>query len=320
MYFDNKLPRCLLLLPCIITVFLFVSGQSASQEKDVSLSKESAHLFEQIKKSIVDYNEKLKSGKMVFSLTQSIQSSDQSQNAKKVAYENVGTWYITYNFDGHRHFYDVRMRKKMEFNGKVFTNWKENHYQFQIDDKKMLIREKKGTVWVRHQQPTDKSIFRSEFNPRRWGWNPGVFSFTSLIKNYPPVKVERVKVDGVQLYLITLHRVLKGTRIRTKQLWIDPQKGYRPTRVLETAKEVVKTFLGKPDGTLAPQQPEELVNHIHSTYQIEQFAPGIWFPKTAIYQSGYDPTKQRSYIKLEMQVHKAVFNIPIDEKDLRFSD
>ncbi len=320
MYFNKKLPRCLLLLPCIISVFLFVSGLSVSQEKDIGLSKENAHLLEQIKKAVVTYNEKLKSGKMVFSLTQSIQSSRQQQNAKKVAYEDVGTWHITYNFDGHHHFYDVRIRKKMEFNGEVLPNWKENHYQFQIENKKMLMRELKNKRWSQPTQPTDKSIFRSEFNPRRWGWNPGVFSFTSLIKSNTPIKVERIKVDGVQLYLITLHRVLKGTRTRTKQLWIDPQKGYRPTRVLETKKEVVKTFLRKPDGTLTPQQSEDLVNHNNSTYQIEQFAHGIWFPKNTIYEMGYDPDKQQSYRKMTMQVHKATFNIPIDEKDLRFSD
>ena len=83
---------------------------------------------------------------------------------------------------------------------------------------------------------------------------------------------------------------------------------------------MVKTFLGNPDGTLEPQQPEEYVNHTHSTFQIEQFAPDIWFPKNAIYETGYDPGKQQSFKKITMQMHKAIFNIPIDEKDLRFPD
>lgn len=320
MYFIKIFARCLFLLPCILSVFLFVPGLSVSQEKDISLSKESTQLLEQTKKGVEDYNDKLKSGKMVFLLTYSIQSSNQQKNAKKVAYEDVGTWHITYNFDGHRHFYDVRIRNKIEFNGKVHLNWKKNHYQFQIDDKKMLIRELKDTGWVQHPQPTEKSIFKSEFNPRRWGWNPGVFSFRSRIKYASPINVEQVEVEGVQLYLLTLHRVRHEKSTMTEQLWIDPQKGYRPIRVLTTIKDVAMTFLGNPDGTLKPQKPEERVSHTHSTFQIEQFDPGIWFPKTALYETGYDLTKQRSYKKLQMQVHKAIFNIPIDEKDLRFPD
>ncbi|RKU25395.1 hypothetical protein C6497_16165 [Candidatus Poribacteria bacterium] len=304
---------------------LFASEQQAPDPQGKSaeqtvLSKESAQLLEKIENGVVDYNEKLKSGKMTFSITQSIQSSHQPQNAKKVMYEDVGTWHITYNFDAHRHFYDVRMYKKMEFNGKPLPNWTDKRYQFQIDDKKMLIREKKETVWIQYPQPTDKSIFRSEFNPRRWGWNPGVFSFTSLIKYAPPIKVEQVEVDRVQLYLLTLYRVRNEKSSIIQQLWIDPRKGYRPTRSLKTTTQEAQTWISSSDGTLAPQQPEELVFHIHSTFQIEQFAPGIWFPRTGIYESSYDPTKQQGFRKTTMQVHKAIFNISIDEKDLSFSD
>ena len=296
------------------------SGDDVFPKNEVRLTKESAQLLEEIKKGVVEYNKKLKNGKVEFSVTLSQRLKDQQQKLKEVEFENVGTWHIVYNFEGARHLYDVRMRKKMEFNGQPLPNWTEKHYQFQIDDKKMLIREKKETVWIQHPQPTDKTIFRSEFNPRRWGWNPGVFSFTSLIKYAPPIKVEQVEVDSNQFYLLTLHRVHNKKSSMIQQLWIDPQKGYRPTRNLKTTTQEAQTWISSSDGTLVPQQPEELVTHIHSTFKIEQFAPGIWFPRTAIYESSYDPTKQQGFRKTTMQVHKAIFNIPIEEKDLGFPD
>ena len=330
MFFNSRLNSFLLLLLSIILLcqlqfFLSASQKTKSSDvivsgKETELSEKCLQLVEQIKKGVTDYNTKLKSGKMEFSLRKKRYVKSRHQHAKKVEYEDVGTWQITYNFNGEHHFYDVKMRKKMEFNGEELPNWKEQHYQFQIAKKTMLIREKKENVWIQHPKPTDKSLFKSEFNPRRWGWNPGVFNFSSLIKRYTPIKVEQVKVNDVQLYLITLHRISERTRTWTQQIWLDPKKGYRPIRVLRTLEEKVKTFLGRPDGTLIPQQPEDYVYHIHSKFQIEQFNPGIWFPKTATYESGYDPAKQQSDIILQMQVHKAVFNIPIDEKDLRFPD
>ena len=68
------------------------------------------------------------------------------------------------------------------------------------------------------------------------------------------------------------------------------------------------------------QSPEFAVSRIHTAYQIEQFEQGLWFPKTATYSLGYDPVTQQGFRKITMQVHKAVFNIPIDEKALRFPD
>ena len=330
MFLNNKSNKIPLLLLSLMLSSLFHYGISASEnvesvdgvfsEKEVKLSKESAQLLEQIKKGVVDYSKKLKSGKVEFTLTLSQRLKDQEQKLKKVEFENVGTWHIVYNFEGARHFYDVRIRKKMEFNGTRLQNWTEKRYQFQIVNKKMLIREQQETGWIQHPQPTDKSIFRSEFNPRRWGWNPDVFSFRFLIKYAPPIKVEQVEVDGVQLYLLTLHRVNNEKNFLTIQLWVDPRKGYRPTRSLRTTTNELQTAFLYSDGTRELQPPEFVVSRIHTAYQIEQFEQGLWFPKTATYSLGYDPVTQQGFRKITMRVHKAVFNIPIAEKDLRFPD
>ena len=175
-------------------------------------------------------------------------------------------------------------------------------------------------AWIQHSQLTDDTDFRGLYNPHSWGWNPGVFSFTFDLKYYTPIKVEQVEVDGVPLYLITLHRVRGKKSSATRQLWVDPRKGYRPVRSLSTTKTLSQTSLEAPDGTVKRLPDDVAVSHSNSIYQIERFAPGIWYPKRAISGSMYNPETQQSWRTITMQIHKAVFNIPIAEKDLSFSD
>lgn len=280
-------------------------------EYEAKLTKESSQLLEKIKKGVVDYNKKLKSGKVEFTLTLSEHLKDHQQNAKKVEF---GTWHIVNNFEGARQYYDVRIRKKMEFNGELLPDWTEKRYQFQIENEKMLMREFKDTGWSQPTQPRDESIFKSEFNPRRWGWNPDVFSFTFLIKYYNPIKVERVEANDAQLYLITLQRIDNDKSSSVLKLWIDPQKGYRPIRSLGTSKMLSHTTLVSQDRTVRRRLPPEVaVSHSHTTYQIEQFEPEIWFPKTTIFT-------MQGFRKITMQVQNATFNSPIDKKDLQFTD
>ncbi len=344
MFLNNKSNKIPLLLLSLTLSFLFhydifasekaESGGSLFPESEVELSKESAQLLEKIKKGVEDYNKKLKSGKVEFTVTlnkllinqkQKLTLSklfkiNQKQKVKKIEFENVGTWHIVYNFEGLRHFYDVRIRKKMEFNGKPLLNWTEKHYQFQIDNEKMLIRELKETGWVQHPQPIDKLIFKSEFNPRSWGWNPGVFSFAFLIKYAPPINVELVVVDSVPLYLLTLHRVHGEKSSMTEQLWVDPMKGYRPTRKLKTTKQIAQSGIRRSDGTRILRPPKTVISRINTAFHIEQFNQDLWFPKAATLSLGYDPVTQHGFRKTTMQVHNAIFNVPIDEKDLRFPD
>ena len=74
----------------------------------------------------------------------------------------------------------------------------------------------------------------------------------------------------------------------------------------------------------APPSTSEMSERDHYIYQLAQFEPGIWFPQTATLERIVDSEAnqqqaQLPYRKITMQVHRAIFNIPIDEKDLRFS-
>ncbi len=304
---------------------------------DVVLSKESADLLEKITKEVIAYNGKLQSGKIEFQIKQNDYVPPKTQKNlfirflnfllqkpvdEKAKYEEVGIYQITYTFQGTRHLYDVKFRRKMDFVGFLLPDWEEKHYQFQIAKKEMLIREKnEDELWVQHPKPVDKSIFIYDYSPLSWGWHPSIFSFTFLTRNYyNPIKVEQVMVNKVPQYLITLQRIHGKDNSAIQQIWIDPAKGYRPTQSLKTSKGMSRAVLVGPDGKRILLEPEEVISRIKHTFNIEQFTPEIWFPKSATYGVGYDPETEMSGQFFQMQVDKAEFNIPIPDEELRFSD
>ena len=304
---------------------------------DVVLSKESADILEKITKEVIAYNGKLQSGKIDFQIKQNKYVPPQKEKNvilrliyyllnkpvnEKAKYEEVGIYQITYTFQGRHHLYDVKFRRKMDFAGFPFPDWEEKHYQFQMANKEMLIREKNEEgLWVQHPTPVDKTIFRYDYSPLSWGWHPSIFSFTFLTRNYyNPIKVEQVKVDEVPQYLITLQRIHGKDSSAVQQIWIDPAKGYRPTQSLKTSKRMSQAVLVGPDGKRIVLEPEEAISRIKHTFNIEKFAPDIWFPKSATYGVGYVPEIEMSGTFFQMQVDKAEFNIPISDEELRFSD
>ena len=304
---------------------------------DIVLSKESADLLEKITKEVIAYNGKLQSGKIDFQIKQNKYVPPKKEENvilrliyyllnkpvnEKAKYEEVGIYQITYTFQGRHHLYDVKFRRKMDFAGFPFPDWEEKHYQFQTDNKEMLIREKnEDGLWVQHPKPVDKTIFRYDYSPLSWGWHPSIFSFTFLTRNYyNPIKVEQVKVNQVPQYLITLQRIHGKDSSSIQQIWIDPAKGYRPTQSLKTSKRMSQAVHVGPDGKRIVLEPEEAIRRIKQTFNIAKFAPDIWFPKSATYGVGYDPEIEMSGQFFQMQVDKAEFNIPIPDKELRFSD
>lgn len=121
------------------------------------LSAEATQLLEDIRTGTAAYNAKLKSGEVEFSITLNERIRQQEKNfferffaakeKEEVQYEEQGFWYITYRFDGDRHFYDVKARKKTELNGAPLPNWKETHYQYRRLGKTLYYRANTDTEW-----------------------------------------------------------------------------------------------------------------------------------------------------------------------------
>ena len=302
-----------------------------------SLSAEATQLLEDLITGTAAYNAKLKSGEIEFSITLSERIRQEKsflerlfgwgrnllmpseKEKEEIQYEDQGYWHITYRFDGDRHFYDVKARKKTELNGASLPNWEETHHQYRRLGETLHFRANTDTAWKRHP-PTPSSTFEEEFNPRWWSWPPWGFELKKLIRIFKPINVQQVNVEGIQHNFLTLQRTdLDVTR--TFEIWLDPQKAYQSTRILTHRKSIVKIVEERPDGKLIPLPPEREYRLTSYTYQLAQFEPDIWFPKTVTMEHSYvigDEDKQPPPVhrRTTMQVHRAVFNIPISEKEL----
>lgn len=302
-----------------------------------ALSEEATQLHEDIITGTAAYNAKLKSGEVEFSITLSERIRQEknflerlfgwgrnllmpSEKEKEVQYEEQGYWHITYRFDGDRQFYEVKARKKRELNGMTLPNWKESHYQYRMLGKTLYYRENTDTEWKQQPPQTLSRTFEEKFNPHWWNWPPWGFKVANLIRSFKPVDVQKVNIEGIPNYLLTLQRT-DFDLTRNTEIWLDPQKEYRPIRILSHQRSVLQRFIEGRDGKLKPLPEEKVYSLISYTYQFAQFEPDIWFPKTVTMENSYvigDEDKQppSAHRRTTMQVHRAVFNIPISEKEL----
>ena len=137
--------------------------------------------------------------------------------------------------------------------------------------------------------------------------------------------VQQVRVDNSPHYLLT------GRRSRAVdsdiEIWLDPEKDYRPTRVRVHNRSILGVAPDEAPGE--PPKPIPLETEYtltRYTYHIKKFEPDIWFPKTVTREVSFstlDETQQPlpTLRKAVMQVHHAEFNIPIAEEALgRISD
>ena len=292
-----------------------------------ALSREATQLLAHVKTGTDAYKAKLKSGEIAFTITLS-QATDKPLPADAVTYienghryEETGYWHIIYRFDGERQFYDVKTRKKMEFHGQSLQDWQETHHRFRIENRRLHFSEKIGTEW-KHRLPQNmpSRLLEPHFNPHWWSWPLWNLKLTDLFRFFKPIDVKQVDVEGPPHYLLTGHRTKRDWN-SVIEIWLDPQKEYRPTRVLTHRRSTLKAPVAAPDGQRKPATLEIEYNLTRHTYQLAQFEPDIWFPQTVIREVSFNSTNEKehpppTFRKITMQVHRAVFNIPISEKEL----
>ena len=291
------------------------------------LPTEARQLLADIMTGTAAYKAKLKSGVIEFSITLS-QATDKSLPADAVTYmenghqyEETGYWHITYKFDGDRRFYDVKARHKMEFHGHSLEDWQETHHQYRMLRSILHIWEKVGTEWEKYRPQKVSALFlKPHFNPHWWSWPLWNLRLTDLFRFFKPTDVQQVNVENVPHYLLTGRR--SGTVDSNIEIWLDPQKDYRPTRVLTHIRSISGVAPDEAPGEQPKPIPLETEYTLtRYTYQIEKFAPDIWFPKTVIREVSVSTTDEDqqplpTLRKTVMQVHRAEFNIPIAEEDL----
>jgi len=296
------------------------------------LPAEARQLLADIMTGTEAYEVRLKSGVIEFSITLS-QATDKPVPTNAVTYmenghqyEETGYWHITYKFDGERRFYDVKVRHKMEFHGHSLEGWQETHHQYRILRSILHVWEKDGTEWKKYRpQKVSARFVKPHFNPHWWSWPLWNLRLRDLFRFFKPVDVQQVNVDNSTHYLLTGRR--SGPVESDIEIWLDPQKDYRPTRVLTHIRSILGVAPDEAPGEKPKPIPLETEYTLtRYTYQIEKFEPDIWFPKTVTREVSFSTTNENqeplpTLRKTIMRVHRAVFNIPIAEEDLgRISD
>ncbi|MXV77761.1 hypothetical protein F4X73_15520 [Candidatus Poribacteria bacterium] len=332
----------------------------ADKSEDPLLSKESQKLLKHLEKEMNANNAKPTSGEIQLSITMSgpelvgtttqkqpKQTENLQQNNKRLPQrlEFVVNkhWDIVYRFNRNRKFFQIKEQTKVDSTGVQVTNVPEKHIEIEIENTRWQGRMKIGDKWrtfLPNKMP-NIPLFYGEFYPNGWEWTSLGYSLpnylrvsyklSDFLRKFPPIDVQRVKTDKGIHHVITANDI-GSYHNRTHKIWLDPQKGYRVTRILTHSRstwvelnastgDFTKTQVIKKDPSMAATESSE---RDHYTYQIAHFEPGIWFPQTATLfrYIGTDENQQSEhpYRKITMQIHKAVFNIPIDEKDLRFPD
>ena len=303
-----------------------------------------------------------------------------SKEAEKApAYEDIGYWHITYKFDGDTQFFDVKARKKREINGNSISIrvkdgrpysphhiWRETHHQYLIYREKLYLRD--GATWKPYVDTGAGPVFDERFSPHWWiGFSQAdtlsqAKTFEKFMHPYEPVHVQPVEMDGSPLYYLQGYSGEKKDGFAryatfTREIWMNPQKDFHVTRIVTCEKGA--EFISY-EGRLWPLRklnifnpPEELFIGVHcniKTYQLAQYEPGIWFPKTVtevekrsgmsmfdlfpdtpiseyppIVVSFLNDTRLPEWFeegafpeprfKRGMKVHRAVFNIPVSIPD-----
>ncbi|RKU22303.1 hypothetical protein C6500_04615 [Candidatus Poribacteria bacterium] len=291
------------------------------------LPTEARQLLADIMTGTETYEARLKSGVIEFSITL-IQIMDEPFPTDAVAYiengqvyEETGYWHIIYQFDGDRRFYDVKARHKMTFHGQSLEGWQETHHQFRILRSILHVWEKVGTGWKKHPpQKVSPRFLKPHFNPHWWSWPLWDLRLRDLFRFFKPVDVQQVNVENSAHYLLTGRR--SGPVDSDIEIWLNPQKDYRPARVLMHNRSILGVAPAEVPGEPSKPIPLETEYTLTDyTYQIEKFEPDIWFPKTVTREVSFSTTDENQQSlpilrKTVMQVHHAIFNIPILEKDL----
>lgn len=333
----SKPALILLVVMSLFLVFYLAIQSTCSQQQidrtdtskpDRELSPEDRALLEQIKTGTASTTH-IESGVIEFTITVSQATREPRPSDTDAPYvykdywlEETGYWHIIYRFQGAFQFYDIKTRKKTEFTGHPLRNWKETHFQYQIKGVTLHAQERIGDRWKPH--PVEKMpspLFKDFFNPHWWIWQlpsawiwqlPGE-KFTRLLDTNKPIEIQRTH-EREPSYHLTLFR-RSGTANITREIWLDPQRGYHPIRFFIHVHDIRSIPFGEMEKTYTSSR---------SVYDLAEFESDIWFPKNIITEVSFTLEDRKESIaspptlrKKNLRVHRAIFNIPIADKDLR---
>ena len=278
--------------------------------------QETFALLEHFNTAIAAREAKLQSGIIDFSLTLSRPKTPFSKNP---VYEERVKWHVTYRFSGQQRFYQIQERVKVKPGWFQRAKWKESkRYRFQEDGNQRHGRVNRGDGWQStSRHPIEFGYYNS---PLHWNWDTNLTRMTQMFGHI--VDAQNIVVDAEPINYLKFEDWL-AEKIETTELWFNPQKDYRTTKVLKQTRHINKDVAHQTLLSSGEPITEEWFSHqmvqIHYTCQLAQFEPGIWYPQTTTEVLKVVDSENASVHmgqKLMLQVHSATFNIPIAAKDL----
>lgn len=339
--FDLRYNKSRLILFIWLSLMFFGTARATFSQlpetetpKTASLGVAAIALLEQVEIGLTDAKSDIRTGIIEFSITLSqspIEAPSPVADVTGLAvHEETGYWQIRYLFEGERHFYDVKKRNKMELNGVSIGSWQESHLQYEMDmdAKTLLFQEHTDTGWRRHPlQSIPSGDFRLYYSPRWWIWPHWNATLTEVLHPDKVVAVKQLHTTEDSNVYIQLDETVSGVNL-TSEIWLDTEKAYRPIRVLVHHRTHMKTppQVEVLPGLTIPSQTLIQYRGTRWKYELQQFEQGLWYPRRVIREESAtieinDETRQPEtppiFRRAILEVHRAVFNVPIDEKDLR---
>lgn len=155
---------------------------------------------------------------------------------------------------------------------------------------------------------------RIEANPLNWE-SHFKFGLPSQLESI--LNIQKTSI-GDKPCIYVKYQDIGTEKIRSTELWVHPQQAYRTIKGIESQKSVTALNSSNPY--------ERIMTQIYYSSQLIPFEHGIWFPQVVSEEWKIVPIeKQKKPLpyytsrKKTLQVHRAAFNIPIEEKDLRIT-
>ncbi len=234
-----------------------LSGNSILTEDetaDSSTELTQGEMFQLVREGVSYYDSLVESGSVDFFMEISSHPilEDSMIQAPK------GTWEGTFAFSGNRVTGSVT-QNATEYNEQhgslhVFDT---KHFAYDGETFEELRETPNGTVLTRGSDIR----YNTAYDPRFWGWNLSDGSpFAELIDAINVEQIQSVNWDNASVYHI------KGTvqEAVEVELWLNPQKSYRPER-----------FMFSTEG---PEQRHQVIKD----FDFMEVAPDLWFPQSAL--------------------------------------
>lgn len=308
----------------VISLCLVLPLGYAESENQPGLSSEAEQLLGQLKTGLGAYAAKRESGVIECSITlrETPRVTRRTPHTpKNPTYEVLGTWCITFRFSGARQFYRIKEHARADLTGRMRPDWQEAVYEFQVDGSQQHGRVNSGKEWRQISELPD--ALKYDVTPLDWGYDIR-FRVPRLLDMSRIIDVKHVTVEREPRIYVHFQRI-SDENTYTTELWFNPQKGYYTVEGVEYIRYGSPGTRGEPDEPLMQERGPPIMTRIRYTSLLAKFEPDIWFPKTVteewkIVPAGKTPIFYYPSRKKTLQVHQAIFNIPIPENDLNFPE